>query len=74
MKCSVCEAACGWGALVVSVVGTETDTVQVCNRCRRTLLGPEVDERVRRLVRLKGWVQPALPLDFGARALRRFGR
>ena len=62
MKCSVCGKPCSYGALCLSVLSDQFDTVNLCNRCRQQLLGKEVDERVRRLVRLRGWVQPRLPI------------
>ncbi len=62
MKCSICESRCGYGALCLSIVSDEIDTVNLCQRCRVKLLGKEIDERVRRLVRLKGWVQVRLPV------------
>jgi len=61
MKCSVCGNTLGWGALVLSSVDDEIYTVNICGRCKRTLLGSEVCERVTRFIRLKAWVQPRLP-------------
>ncbi len=62
MKCAICQKSCGYGALCLSIVTDEIDTVNLCHHCREQLLGKEVDERVRRLVRMHGWVQVRLPL------------
>ncbi len=62
MKCSICDRHCGYGALCLSIITDEIDTVNLCHHCRAKLFGSEVDERVRRLVRLKGWVQVRLPV------------
>jgi len=62
VKCSICDRHCGYGALCLSIITDEIDTVNLCYHCRAKLFGSEVDERVRRLVRLKGWVQVRLPV------------
>ncbi len=62
MKCSICEKPCGYGALVLSILTDQIDSVNLCWRCREKLLGKEVDGRVRRLVRLRGWVQVRLQI------------
>jgi hypothetical protein len=61
MRCTVCAKQCSYGAIVLSLVTDEIDTVILCTTCRRHLLTPEIDDRVARLVRLKGWTQPRLP-------------
>lgn len=61
MRCAVCARPLGYGALCLSVVHEAIETVNLCTSCRRTLLGAEVDDRVGRLMRLKGWTQPRLP-------------
>ncbi len=62
MKCSVCGRHAGFGTLCLSIVTDQIDTVNLCHHCRTKLLGTEVDERVRRLVALKGWTQLRLPV------------
>ncbi len=62
MKCSICDRPCGYGALCLSIVTDQIDTVNICNRCRSQLFDRTTDERVRRLVRLKGWIQVRLPV------------
>lgn len=60
MKCSVCERAVSYGAMSLSLINDDAYTINLCHHCRAKLFGAEVDERVRRLVALKGWVQPPL--------------
>jgi hypothetical protein len=61
VRCAVCANPVGYGALTLSLIHDDWQTVTVCTRCRGQLLGREVDDRVARLVRAKGWVQPQLP-------------
>ena len=62
MKCSICERPVAFGGICISIFTDQIDTVNICHHCREQLFGKEVDERVRRLVRLRGWVQPRLPI------------
>lgn len=61
MKCSICSNACSYGAMCITIFLDQMDTINLCTRCRLQLLGDEADQRVRRAVRLTGWVQPQLP-------------
>lgn len=61
MKCAICEKAVGYGALMIALYSDRVETVTLCTRCRHTLLGAEVNERVAKLVRMSGWTQPFLP-------------
>lgn len=61
MKCSVCEVPCGYGALCLTMVKDMLESVNLCSKCSRQLLGAEAVERLTRLLNVKAWVQPTLP-------------
>lgn len=46
---------------MIALYSDRVETVTLCTKCRRQLLGAEVDDRISKLIRHAGWVQPTLP-------------
>jgi len=61
MRCVMCSNQVGYGAMMIALYSDRVETITLCTRCRRQLLGAEVDDSVTKIVRHTGWVQPTLP-------------
>jgi hypothetical protein len=61
VRCVVCGQPGRHGCMTLTLTQDKQYTVTICGGCRVKLFGAEIDNRLLRLIRARGWIQEPLP-------------